>query len=150
MISFPLKRTLLVASLVLVALLANASTPAPAYALLGACEGDPVVVLSNLKVIDMSVKIGTPVSDVTRIDYVLHTPPGIKVVLALATPTIGFKGKETFTSIEDAPPDTIITDTIVQTKNNGVPVTARITYGLLKSQTASGLNGQHLINTVNW
>jgi hypothetical protein len=48
--------------------------------------------------------------------------------LVISTPTLGFKGKESFSYVADANPFTYVTETLVRTKDNGVPVTAYTTF----------------------
>jgi hypothetical protein len=44
----------------------------------------------------VTADIGTDVSNVREIHYVIHGPRGVKLVAAVSTPTLGFDGKETF------------------------------------------------------
>jgi hypothetical protein len=98
------------------------------------------------------------VSNITGIAYFVHVPLGLHVLLYVATPNIGFKGKETFVLFNDAPAGQYETDTFVQTSNKGVAVTATTTMvgvylsslGLsLHSQPASGYSGDQLWTTIN-
>lgn len=87
------------------------------------CRSDPVVILSNGLVLDLSADIGVPLWEVEQVDYTLHVPQGVNLVASIATPswptTI-----ETFTFYDDAPPGEYHSETIVHTTGDNVPVTA--------------------------
>ncbi len=129
-----------------------------AEAKLSSCRGDPVFVFSDGTILDVTVEIGTDVSNVTEIHYVVHGPPGVELVTSLSTPTLGFTGKEFVTYYADGRPDRFVTDTLVRTKVKDVPVTAYSTFagldlGLLPSLSVQykpirGFNDQHLIATL--
>jgi hypothetical protein len=68
------------------------------------------------------------VAYVREIHYVVHGPRGVKLISAISTPTLGFKGKETFTYYDDAAPRQYLTETLVQTSYNQVDVTAHTTF----------------------
>jgi len=54
----------------------------------GACRTDPIVVLSNGTVLDLSATIGLDVSlvsDITQISYTLHAPAGTTVAKVVST-----------------------------------------------------------------
>jgi hypothetical protein len=97
-------------------------------AAVGGCRSDPIVVLSDGTILDVSADIGTAVSNVREIHYVVHGPSGVKLVAAISTPTLGFQGKESFTYYADAAPNQYITETLVQTTYNQVSVTAHTTF----------------------
>ena len=128
-----------------------------AEAALDGCRSDPVIYLSDGTALDLSVDIGTPVSNVATIQYFVHVPRGLHMLLYVATPTIGFQGKESFTMLYDAPAAQYSTDTLVQTRIRGVSMTSHTTLvgvylwslGLsLQAKPASGFNGQHLWTTL--
>jgi hypothetical protein len=121
------------------------------------CRSDPVILFSDGTALDVTAAIGTSVSNVTGIAYYIHVPSGVHVLVYLATPNIGFKGKEVFVLFNDAPAGQYTTDTFVQTSNQGVGVTAQTTLvGLyltnvslnLQSQPASGYSGSQLWTTI--
>jgi len=58
--------------------------PHHAHAAAG-CRSDPIVVLSNGTILDLSAVIGADVSTVTRISYTLHAPAGTSVVKVIST-----------------------------------------------------------------
>lgn len=98
---------------------------------------------------DISVDIQTEISNVKSIRYVVHVPRGVKLLLAVYTPTIGFEGKEQFAVVDDGPAGQYQTDTVVQTTVTAVKVTTTNTWGT-QIKSASGYNGQHLITAFNW
>ncbi len=56
----------------------------PAHAAIG-CRSDPIVVLSNGVVLDLSATLDADVSQVQEIHYKLHGPHGLSVVRAIST-----------------------------------------------------------------
>lgn len=154
--SFPLPRLFRVAflGLVLAALCLASLLPKTAQAAIVGCRADPVVVLSDGTIIDVTVDIGTNVENVTHIHYRIHGPKQAWLIKSISTPTIGFTGRETFEYINDAPQGRYITEAIVQTRTNNVSVTAYTTFAsaitsgalsrALAYQTATGLNGDIL------
>jgi hypothetical protein len=94
----------------------------------GGCRADPIVILSDGTVLDVTADIATAVSNLREIHYVIHGPRGVELVAAISTPTLGFKGKETFTYYADAAPKQYITETLVHTTYNPVGVTAHTTF----------------------
>jgi hypothetical protein len=157
---YPLNlRRLLALSVAALVILVSTTRAPVAYAALGGCRTDPVVILSDGTILDVSVEIDVSVSNVETIQYVVHGPRGVRLVAAISTPTIGFNGKELFTYVEDAGPNQYITDTFVTTKPDGIRVTSYTTFaglgsssklGLLALQyhPISGFNEQHLIATL--
>ncbi|MEP7356307.1 MAG: hypothetical protein ABI847_03650 [Anaerolineales bacterium] len=152
-------RSLLIASLLLAALFGISRAPT-AQASLGGCRADPVFVLSDGTILDVSVDIGTSVSNVTEISYVVHGPKGVVLVASLSTPTLGFKGLERVSYVGDGAANQYITDTLVQTSVKSVSATAKTVFagnGLLALQLSlsaqyravQGLAGQHLISILN-
>jgi hypothetical protein len=151
------RRALLIASILFSLLALNAPVTLPTEASLDGCRSDPAIYLSDGTALDVTVDIGTDVSNVTKIAYVVHVPAGFQVLLYAATPTLGFEGKETFAVINDAPAGQYQTDTFVKTTTDDVVVTSYTTLvGVdvfhldlsAQSEPASGFSGQHLRTTV--
>src|SRR5713101_10058586 len=88
------RRGIIALSVMLAGLALTASLAPVAQASLDGCRADPVIYLSDGTALDVSADIGTSVSNVTAITYFVHVPPGLHMILYLATPTLGFKGKE--------------------------------------------------------
>src|SRR5262245_35863040 len=87
----------LIATGVLVSGLVVAVTIAsPAQAALDGCRADPVIYLSDGTALDVTADISTSAANITGIAYTLHVPKGLRAILYVATPTLGFKGKEVF------------------------------------------------------
>ncbi len=79
------RRALLGAGALTAGLLASGPLAAPrAHAALG-CRSDPIVILSNGVVLDLSATLDTDISDVKEIHYKLHGPKGVWVVRAIST-----------------------------------------------------------------
>jgi len=119
-----------------------------------------VFTLSDGTILDLTAVIGTDVANITEINYVVHGPKGTWLILALSTPTIGFKGKEHVTYVADAAPKQYITDTLVKTSISNVTASSQTIFagnGLLSLQlslsaqytTAKGWAGEHLISTLH-
>jgi hypothetical protein len=153
---FLLLRSLLLSG-ILLAMLFGAPR---ASASLGGCRADPVFTLSDGTILDLTAVIDTDVANITEINYVVHGPKGVGLVLALSTPTIGFKGKEHVTYVADAPAKVYITDTLVRTSVKNVSISSQTIFaanGLLSLQlsltaqykTVQGWDGQHLISTLH-
>jgi hypothetical protein len=117
----PSTRHLLIVSLLLALLAALLLLPAQAaQAALRGCRADPVFVLSDGTILDVQVSIGTDVSNVDGIHYVVHGPRGTRLVTSISTPTLGFKGLETVRYVADRAPNQYVTDTLVTTREANV------------------------------
>ena len=155
------KLSLLPRSLLLSGLLLAMLFGAPgASASLGGCRADPVFTLSDGTILDLTAVIGTDVANITEINYVVHGPKGVGLILALSTPTLGFKGKEHVTYVADAPAKVYVTDTLVKTSVKNISVSSQTIFaanGLLALQlsltaqytTVQGWDGQHLVSTLH-
>jgi hypothetical protein len=49
------------------------------------CRSDPIVILSNGVVLDLSADIVDDVSDVQQVNYVLHAPKGVSLLRSIST-----------------------------------------------------------------
>lgn len=117
------------------------------------CRSDPVVILSNGLVLDLSANISVLPWKVEQVDYVLHVPEGVSLVLSIATPT-WLTTVETFTIIDDAAPGEYHSETTVYTTNGNATVTAQTilvsALGLqLDIASAPGVEGQVIHNYVH-
>lgn len=129
---------------VVLAGMALSSTHAPvAQATIFGCRTDPVVVLSDGTVLDVTVAIDTDVSNVQEIRYIVHGPPNVQLVAAISTPTLGFAGKETFTYYADAEPYQYVTETLVQTIPDRVGVTSYTTFAKVELVNGTSVNLQY-------
>jgi hypothetical protein len=116
------KRTLLT-----VALLAASSTGALAVAspasALAACRSDPYVLLSNTAQLDLSASIGTSLSNVAQVTYVLHVPAGVQPLLTVNTDSL-IGPKEHFAIYSDDAASQYDTYTTVTLVNGSTSVVA--------------------------
>lgn len=151
------RRGMVAASVFLSGLALAASLAPVAQAALDGCRADPVIYLSDGTALDVTADVNTNAANITGIAYTVHVPAGLRAVLYLTTPTLGFKGKETFTLVNDAPAGQYRTDTFINTSNGGVGVTARTSLvgvylanlGVsLQSKPITGFSGDHLWTTV--
>jgi hypothetical protein len=124
----PIKQLITLVGFLLIALTLSEPFARISEAAAGGCRSDPIVILSDGTILDVSADIGTDVSNVREIHYVVHGPRGVKLIASISTPTLGFQGKETFTYYDDAAPKQYITETLVQTTYNQVSVTAHTTF----------------------
>jgi hypothetical protein len=124
----PTKHLIMLVGFLLLGLAMSESFTPVSKAAVGGCRSDPIVILSDGTILDVSADIGTDVSNVREIHYVVHGPRNVMLVSAISTPTLGFRGKETFTYYADAAPNQYITETMVQTTYNRVSVTAHTTF----------------------
>jgi hypothetical protein len=121
-------RLLMTVFVSLAALGASHAFAPTAQAILMGCRSDPLIVLSDGTILDVSVSIDTHVANVTEIHYVVHGPSNASLVAAIRTPILGFSGKEVFTYIADAQADQYITETLVHTVPDQIGVTAYTTF----------------------
>lgn len=135
----------LIALIMAVTIFITLPTPKTALAALINCRSDPVVLLSNGTLLDVSADIGTLLFNVEEVHYTLHIPSGLSVVLAISTPTWPTT-VETFTVYADNPPGQFTTHTVVHTAHPNTAVTANLLVNLTY-RTTSGVSGQNL--TVN-
>lgn len=125
-----------------------------AEAAVAGCRADPVIVLSDGTILDLSVDIGTNVANVAEIHYTVHGPSGVRLLAAIRTPTLGFAGRETFTYYADAQSGQYVTETLVRTTYDQVAVTSYTTFASatlgysdllsLQYKPISGFNNQIL------
>jgi len=123
-----LKHLITLAGLLLVGLAFGGPLSQTTEAAISGCRADPIVMLSDGTVLDVTADIGTSVSNVTEIHYVVHGPQGVRLIASISTPTLGFTGKETFTYYDDALAKQYITETLVRTTRDKVSVTALTTF----------------------
>jgi len=131
----------------LVAGLCTAAVPSgTARASIGGCRSDPVVTLSNGVVLDLSAAIDDTADDVRGTTYTLHAPVGTRVVAVVGTD--GVLGlTERFVFQADQGVSTYVTQTVVQTGQGGVAVSATtdvVGAGATLTGTAAGVSGQPL------
>lgn len=123
--------------------------PQDAFAAWIRCRSDPVVILSNGMVLDLSASLDTSLFNVKQVDYVLHVPEGVTVVAAIHTPA-WLTTVETFTTYDDSSPGVYHSETIATTHNNNVVAVTANTILIsalgvhLDAGSAPGLTGQTL------
>lgn len=111
-----------------------------AYALASGCRSDPIVLLSNGATIDMSVALQTSVSNVDHVAYLLHLPPGVRVLAVVNTGLLD--GMRSHVEVlNDAAPDHYWTETTAYTRISNVDVTASSALVLITHvRVAAGTN----------
>jgi hypothetical protein len=129
-----------IAFVVLIATLAL--IPSSAYTAALPCRSDPVVILSNGTIIDLSADVDAMLWDIASVHYTLHVPKGLRAILIVRTPN--WPGtKEKFSVVADQAPNTFDSTTTVFTKRPGVGVTANLLVNL-QYAAARGWDGQPL------
>jgi len=137
--------TLVVATLAAILLFgANAGVT---MARLVACRSDPVVILSDGTIVDVSAEIDTLLWNVTEVHYTLHVPSGLSPVVIIHTPA-WLTSQETFTFYSDSSPDEFTSTTTVRTRRADTEVTAHMLVNL-RHGSASGMTGQALTVFLN-
>jgi hypothetical protein len=107
-----------------------------------ACRSDPVVVLSDGTIIDVSADIETMLWNVTEVHYTLQIPEGKKPILVIHTPT-WLTSTETFTITAVNEPHQYTSTTTVRARGKTVGVKAHMLVNLGYG-TAKGVTGQSL------
>jgi len=126
--------------------------PGTARASIGGCRSDPVVILSNGVVLDLSAAIDDTADDVRGTTYTLHAPVGTGVVAVVGTD--GVLGlTERFVFQADQAASTYATETVVRTGQGGVAVSATTDVvgagaGATLTGTATGVSAQPLRVTL--
>lgn len=110
------------------------------------CRGDPLFILSDGTVVDVSEDIETLPLNVTAVQYVLHIPAGLSVVTFVHTPA-WLTSVETLTVYADKPAHQYSSTTTVYAGLSTVGVTAHMLVNL-GSGDASGVSGQPLTITL--
>jgi len=113
-----------------------------AHARLAMCRSDPLVLLSDGTVLDISADVGALLWDVEEVHYTLHIPEGLHMVASVSTPNWPTT-VERFDVFADNPPGVYTSTTTVYTREENTPVTANF---LVNStyRTLDGVSGQPL------
>ncbi len=133
-------RLLILASVTAVLLFSLAHNSALAKLVM--CRSDPLVVLSDGTLIDVSADIEVLPFRVREVHYTLHVPQGLYPILVVHTPT-WLTSVETFTFYDDMQPNEFKSTTTVHTSKENVGVTARMLVNLGTGQKR-GLEGEPL------
>lgn len=122
--------------------LAGAALISPAAGVANAqwavCTDDPIVLLSNLSVIDLNATASGDLSNVKSFNYTLTVPRGVKVLLV--TPGVGLPLVETFKSVTGT--TNSYAATLVVKSASSVPVSLYVTHLLVRSLTVNGFSNQ--------
>ncbi len=139
----------LVTVVVLLVLFVGSTLWAPAAnAAFEGCRADPIVYLSDGSILIVTVDVGTDASNLSLLDYSIHAPRGVTMLGVDHDNPPGFVGEVRFSFDNDAKPNQIMTDTVVQVQSGKkIPVTATTERGGT-SVSVSGVNGQHLKATL--
>ena len=124
--------------LLAVALLIPSSTSAA----IRVCRADPIIVLSNREILRTNAIIGTHITNVRQVKYIIHIPKGVQVLAVIHT-SGRLRDKEVVELIDDLPPYHYTTKTVISTTDPNVRSVAQ-TRVLARYGSASGLSGQYL------
>jgi hypothetical protein len=120
-----------------------------ASAALVRCRTDPIFLLSNGDVLNVTVDITTDAANIRNIHYVLHVPAGV-TVKKVAYTALNLRLYETYQVVQDSPVRTYTTRTIVTTRSLiRVPVLSMTRLNGVFAKYASGYSGEHLMVTVS-
>lgn len=131
------------AVLFLMAVALVGAMPRFASAAIVSCRADPIVTLSNGKVVQMTAFMETDAANVQMITYTLRAPKGTTVVNVAYTGG-ELANKEKFVFYADRSSNNYGTETVVTTHTAGVRVSAQTRIGG-QSATISGLSGERLL-----
>jgi len=109
--------------------------PTQVGATLAGCRSDPLVYLSNGTAVEFNADIDALPTSVASVDFVIHGPSNVRMLLGVATPGVLFP--ERFEYRADAPPGQYITETLVRTR--GAPVAVTSNSNLVKVKLLGGL-----------
>lgn len=107
------------------------------------CRADPIVTLSNGKVVQMISFMETDPANVRGIVYTLRAPAGT-TVKNIAYTGGALAGKEKVVFIADRAAGVYVSETVITTTTSGVRVSAQTRIGGA-SALISGLSGQRLV-----
>lgn len=107
-----------------------------------ACRSDPVIVLSDGTIVDISADIDTMLWNVTEVHYTLHVPEGLSPLLVVHTPT-WLTSTEIFSIYSDNDSNQYTSTTTVRTRGANVHVNAHMLVDLGYGD-ANGVTGQAL------
>ena len=116
-------RTTMAAVLTLAVLLAFAAGPGAALAGLGGCRTDPVIVLSNGRILQLAAEIDTSLSNVRSVVYTVHAPVGTYPVLIVYTES-PLHNVERVDFRADSLPGRYSSETVVDTTVRNIDVAA--------------------------
>ncbi|HET7746117.1 MAG TPA: hypothetical protein VFM29_02375 [Vicinamibacteria bacterium] len=142
-----MKRTRALGGLLLVVTTLGLGSTTPGHAGELRCMSDPVVLLSDGTVIDLTASIATELWNVESVNYVLRVPAGSFAVAVLRTPNWPTT-VETFSVIADQPAGRYDGTTTVRTADPGVEVQARLLVGT-SLVVADGIASQKLRTVVS-
>ena len=120
-----------------------------ASAALVKCRIDPIFLLSNGDVINVTVDISTDAANIRNIHYVLRVPAGVTVKRVTYT-NLNLILPETYQVVQDSPEKTYTTTTTVTTRtSNRVEVLAMTRLNSVFAKYVSGYSGERLMVTVS-
>jgi len=118
-----------------------------ASAALVRCRTDPIFLLSNGDVVNVTVDITTDSANIRNIHYVLYVPAGV-TVKKVAYTALNLRLYETYQVVQDSPVR-YTTRTIVTTRSLiRVPVLSMTRLNGVFAKYASGYSGEPLMVTV--
>ena len=124
-------RGILAAILTLASLLTFAAAPGAAFAGLGGCRTDPVIILSNGRALQLAAEIDTSISNVQSVVYTVHAPIGTYPLLIVYTDN-PLRNVERVIFRADSLPGRYSTETVVDTTGKSIGDVVGEVLGLVK------------------
>ncbi len=118
------KRALMAMLMLIGGLVAGSIGAQRASAYIGACDTDPVFVLSNGMTVTVTTAIADNPKDVNSVVYTLHVPQGVTLDHVQSRGRL--RRVETILFSADQAPNTYLADTVVSTGAKGVAVTTTV------------------------
>jgi hypothetical protein len=115
-----------------------------ASAALRKCRTDPIFHLSNGEKLTVILEIEADKKSVKDVHYVLHLPAGVRILRVVYTAG-GIGESETYEVVNDNPEATYTTETLVNTYQEKVFLTAITTLNANRSGSVSGYSGDLLV-----
>jgi len=132
----------LTATLALVFVLIASQATQVALAALPLCRSDPIILLSNGTLMDVSADVSALLFEIREVRYEVHVPAGLRAIAVISTPgwptTI-----ERFAIYDDNLPGHYDSTTTVRTWRSGTAVTANMLVNL-RFDSTSGVSGDAL------
>ncbi len=122
-----------------------------ASAMLTRCRTDPHFKLSNGDIVTVTLDVGTDITNIKGVDYILHVPAGVTITKVTYTARADKKAvEESYELHQDSPVGTYATETVVTTQTPGrVEVTVFTRANGVKEASLSGYSGQAVVITIN-
>ena len=114
-----------------------------AFASRSICRTDPVVVLSDGTIFDLSASISTTPDNIDHVDYTIHAPAGVKATSIVYTDL--FLVNEKVYVVNDSPARTYSTETTVYLDDQSAVWAQAMAVKGLAVKTVDGVTGSPMV-----